>query len=305
MADGSIQLAVWPRFSHLCRATNRCMKTNHRKIVVAVAPVAHQIQPPSINPLTPEEVAAEVIACAKAGAAMVHLHVRDRQGNQTADLADFSHTLDLIRQGSDIVIQGSTGGLSDLSLEERCVALNDPRVETASLNMGSVNFGDTVYINTLPDIRFWARRMAETNVAPELEIFEAGMVPVCRKLIEEGAIEPPYSFNFCLGAHWALPADPRSLLFLTSLIKDTAPWGMIHDGMRDLSLLASAVAMGATVIRVGFEDSVFSAPGKAARNNGELVGMAAAMVRAIGFDIATAEETRQLLKLPIQGTAKS
>ncbi len=126
----------------------------NRKIIVAVAPVGKDLETPSMNPLTPEEVAREVIDCTRAGASFVHLHVRDDNGNQTEELTHFSRTLDLIRKESDIIIQGSTGGLSELSLQERCVALNDRRVEVASLNMGSVNFGEDVYINRLPDIRF-------------------------------------------------------------------------------------------------------------------------------------------------------
>src|SRR5512134_2420782 len=131
----------------------------NRKVIVAVAPVGRSVELPSLNPLTPEEVANQVTGCAKAGASMVHLHVRDKEGKQTEKLEEFSKTLDLIRQKSDIVIQGSTGGLSTLTLEERCVSLNDPKVEVASLNMGSVNFGEDVYINRMPDIRYWARRM--------------------------------------------------------------------------------------------------------------------------------------------------
>jgi 3-keto-5-aminohexanoate cleavage enzyme len=268
-----------------------------RKIIISVAPVGRDIRPPSINPLTPEAVAEEVAACSRAGAAMVHLHVRDRLGVQTADLTDFSKTLDLIRNASDIILQGSTGGLSDLSLEERCVALDDPRVEVASLNMGSVNFGESVYVNTLPDIRYWAGRMADSGVLPELEIFEAGMIPVCRQLKEEGAIRAPYSINYCLGARWGLPADPRSLFFATAMNEDAAPWGIIQDGMRDLSLLAAAVALGATVIRVGFEDSVFYAPGKAASSNGELVRRAVELVEYLGFSVATAGEAREILQI--------
>ena len=144
-----------------------------KKIIVAVAPVGREVAPPSINPLTPEDVAQEVIECARVGASMVHLHVRNSQGEQTEDITDFCKTLDLIRGSSDIIIQGSTGGLTTLTLEERCVSVTDPRVEVASLNMGSVNFGEDVYINRVPDIRYWAGRMAENKVVPELEIFEA------------------------------------------------------------------------------------------------------------------------------------
>ena len=266
-----------------------------RKIIVAVAPVGRSVEPPSLNPLTPEEVASQVAACEKAGAAMVHLHVRDREGNQTEKLHDFSKTLDFIREKSDIIIQGSTGGLSTLTLEERCIALNDPRVEVASLNMGSVNFGEDVYINRAPDIRYWAGRMEEAGVVPELEVFEAGMVPLVRHLLREGVLKGPCHFNFALGFHWAVPADPKSLFFMTSLIKEDEAWGIIHDGMRDLSLLATAVGMGARVVRVGFEDSVFYAPGKAARTNPELVEKVVSLIRQMGCEVASPAEARRLL----------
>lgn len=269
-----------------------------RKIIVAVAPVGRKVEPPAFNPLTPEDIAKQVVGCGNAGASMVHLHVRDKAGQQTEKLHVFSRTLDLIRESSDIVIQGSTGGLSTLTLEERCVALNDPRVEVASLNMGSVNFGEDVYINRVPDIRYWAMRMEETNVVSELEVFEVGMMPVVRHLVQEGVLKPPWRFNFCLGFHWALPADPKSLFFMTSLLKENEEWGMIHDGMTDLSLLATAVGMGARSIRVGFEDSVFYAPGKVARTNPELVEKAVSLVRQMGFDVASPKEAREMLAIP-------
>jgi 3-keto-5-aminohexanoate cleavage enzyme len=273
-------------------------KTNGpKKVIVAVAPVGRSFEPPAMNPLTPEQVAGQVVDCARAGASMVHLHVRDKEGKQTEDPTQFSKTLDLIRKKSDIIIQGSTGGLSTLSLEERCVSLNDPRVEVASLNMGSVNFGEEVYINRLPDIRYWARRMEETQVVPELEVFEVGMMPAVRNLISEGALKPPYHFNFCLGFHWALPPDPRSLFFLASMLNENESWGMLHDGMRDLSLLATALGMGARVVRVGFEDSVFYAPGKAAKTNPELIEKLVSLVRQIGFDVASPAEARAVLKI--------
>lgn len=268
-----------------------------RKIIVAVAPVGADTPATAQNPLSPQAVAQDVIACAQAGAAMVHLHVRDDQGAQTADPQAFSQTLDLIRASSDIVIQASTGGLTDLSLEQRCVAVTDPRVQTASLNMGSVNIGEDVYINRLPDIRYWARRMAETDVAPELEIFEAGMIAVFRQLVREKVLTAPYTLNFGLGFHWALPADPKSLFFMTSLMPETQslPWGVVHDAMTDLSLLATAVGMGASVVRVGFEDSIYFAPDKIAPTNAQLVVQAAAMIRSMGFELATSAEARQIL----------
>jgi 3-keto-5-aminohexanoate cleavage enzyme len=269
----------------------------NRKIIVAVAPVGKNIQPPSINPLTPAEVSREVIDCTRAGASFVHLHVRDDRGNQTEDLTQFSRTLDLIRESSDIIIQGSTGGLSELSLEARCVALNDPRVEVASLNMGSVNFSEDVYVNRLPDIRYWAKRMEEAGVIPELEVFEAGMLTAVTKLLEEKILKPPFAFGFCLGFHYALPADPNSLFFLKASLPANAPWGVVHEGMQNFSLLAAAVGMGAAAIRVGFEDSVYYAPGQAAASNAQLVEKIVSLIRQIGYEVATPAEARKLLGL--------
>ena len=271
---------------------------NHktRKIIVAVAPTGKKTEPPSVNPLTPADVARQVIACEKAGASMVHMHVRDKKGAQTEDLTDFSATLDLIRRSSDIVIQGSTGGLTDLSLEQRCVALDDPRVETASLNMGSINFDEDVYVNRVPDIRYWAGRMAETRVAPELEIFAAGMLSAYMQLVEEGVLKPPYSIGFCLGVRWALPANPETLFFMKTLLPEKdVPWGVIHAGMQDLALLATAIGMGASVVRVGFEDSVFFAPGKAAQTNTQLVEKMVSLVHQIGYEVANCQEAREIL----------
>ena len=265
-----------------------------RRIVVAVAPVGTGISEPSINPLAPEDVAKEVISCARAGATMVHLHVRDRTGNQTGDLKEFTKTLHLIREHCDIIIQGSTGGVCDLSLEERCVSLNDPRVEVASLNMGSANVGEGVYINTLPDIRYWAKRMQENDVIPELEVFEGGMISNVFTLAQEGVLPGPHHFNFCLGFHGALAASPETLFLLKSMLPEGTPWGLIHEGMEGFSMLATAVGMGASVVRVGFEDGSCLEPGKPARTNSELVEKLVSLIEMMGHQVATAQEARAL-----------
>lgn len=271
-----------------------------RKIVVTVAPVCHVGKPVpegSFNPLTPEEIAADVAACAEAGASMVHLHVRDLTGEQTFDMTHFSRTLDLIRAKSDIVIQGSTGGLSTLSLEDRSVCLSEPRVEVASLNMGSVNFGESVYINTLPEIRYWAGRMREEKVVPEMEIFDLSMVETCSKLADEGVLDRPMSYNFCLGTGTAsnLSDTPRNLHYMTSLMESDGHWGLNNDSMKDLHFLGLAIAMGASVVRVGFEDSFYYEEGKTAPTNAFLVEKLVELVRALGCEPATPDEAREIL----------
>lgn len=268
------------------------------KIIITVAPVGTGIESPSFNPLTPQDVAAEVIACANAGASMVHLHVRNSKGVQTEDLSDYSATLDLIRESSDILVNASTGGITELSLDERCVALNDPRTEIASLNMGSVNIGEDVFVNKMSDIRYWASRMAESQVMPEMEIFSSGMLEAYAGLLEEKVLKPPYSFNLVLGFNWALSADVDTLYFMQSRLSGTsAPWGMVHVGRQDFSLLAAAIAMGASMVRVGFEDSVYMAPGVAAKTNAELVERTASLIRQLGFDVATCDEAKKILNI--------
>lgn len=228
---------------------------------------------------------------------MVHLHVRDLTGEQTFDMTQFSRTLDLIRQKSDIVIQGSTGGLSTLSLEDRSVCLSEPRVEVASLNMGSVNFGESVYINTLPEIRYWAGRMREEKVVPEMEIFDLSMVETCTKLADEGILDRPLSYNFCLGTGTAsnLSDTPHNLSCMVSLMEKDGHWGLNNDSMKDLHFLGLAIAMGASVVRVGFEDSFYYEEGKTAPTNAFLVEKLVELVRALGCEPATPEEARHIL----------
>jgi 3-keto-5-aminohexanoate cleavage enzyme len=269
-----------------------------RKIIIAVAPVknpGNMIPEQCVNPITPEQVAEQIIACAKAGAGMVHLHVRDNGGEQTGDLTHFVKTLDLIRVESDIVIQGSTGGLSTLTLEQRCVALNDSRVQMASLNMGSTNFDDDVYINTLPDIRYWAKRMLDAEVVPECEIFGLSMINTVHKIVDEKLIKSPIHYNFALGFKSSLSATPDNLFYLKSSLPPEATWGLVHDGMSDFTLIATAISFGASVVRVGFEDSFYYQPGKVAKSNDVLVKKIRKLVDFLGFDVATIEEARQLL----------
>jgi 3-keto-5-aminohexanoate cleavage enzyme len=273
-----------------------------RKIIVTVAPVCHVGKPipeGCKNPLTPEEITEDVLNCYRAGACQVHLHTRDLKGNPTFELDVFRQTIHAIREQSDMIIQGSTGGLSDLSLADRCVSLNVPEVEIASLNMGSVNFGETVYINTMPDLRYWAKRQQEANVVPEMELFDLSHVECCTRLADEGVIRRPFHYNFCVGPGGSsnLSATGRNLALLCALTEPGTSWGINHDSMKDFSILACAIGMGANAVRVGFEDSFYYAEGKLARTNAELVERLVAMIRAIGCEPATPAEAREMLEI--------
>ncbi|MCF0243704.1 MAG: 3-keto-5-aminohexanoate cleavage protein [Bacteroidaceae bacterium] len=271
-----------------------------RKIIVTVAPVCHvgkTVPAVSKNPLTPEAIAEDVINCAKLGASMVHLHTRDLEGNITFKLDVFQQTIDLIRKESDIIIQSSTGGLSSLSLEDRCVCLNVPAVEMASLNMGSVNFGDTVYVNTLPEIRYWADRIEKAGAVPEMELFDLSHVETCTRLADEGVLRRPLHYNFCVGpgASSNLSANAKVLQLMLALAEEGSSWGVNHDAMKDQTLLATAIGMGANAVRVGFEDSFYYAEGKAAETNAELLQHLLEILDRLGCEPATPDEARRML----------
>ena len=273
-----------------------------RKIIVTVAPVCHVGKPipeGCKNPLTPEEITEDVLNCYRAGARQVHLHTRDLKRHPTFELDVFSQTIHAIREHSDMIIQGSTGGLSDLSLADRCVSLNVPEVEIASLNMGSVNFGETVYINTMPDLRYWAKRQQEANVVPEMELFDLSHVECCTRLADEGVIRRPLHYNFCGGPGGSsnLSATGRNLALLCALTEPGTSWGINHDSMKDFSILACAIGMGANAVRVGFEDSFYYAEGKLARTNAELVERLVTLIRAMGCEPATPAEAREMLEI--------
>lgn len=273
-----------------------------RKIIVTVAPVCHVGKPVpegSKNPLTPEEIAQDVINCYKAGACQVHLHTRDLQGNPTFDLDVFSQTIKMIQAETDMIIQGSTGGLSTLTLEEKCVSLNVPEVEIASLNMGSVNFGETVYANPNPEIRYYAGHQKKVNVVPEMELFDLSHVECCTRMADEGVIRRPLHYNYCVGPGGSsnLAATGRNLAMLNMLAEPGSSWGVNHDSMKDFSILGCAIGMGASAVRVGFEDSFYYAPGKNAQCNAELVEKVVALVRALGCEPATPAEAREMLRI--------
>ena len=273
-----------------------------RKIIVTVAPVCHvgkEIPAECKNPLTPEEITEDVLNCYKAGACQVHLHTRDLKGNPTFELDVFQQTINMIREKTDMIIQGSTGGLSTLSLEERCVSLNVPEVEVASLNMGSVNFAETVYINTNPELRYWAKRQQEADVVPEMELFDLSHVECCTRLADEGVIRRPLHYNYCVGpgASSNLSATGRNLALLNALAEQGTSWGVNHDSMKDFSILACAIGMGANAVRVGFEDSFYYAPGKRAHTNAELVERLVALIRMMGCEPATPTEAREMLRI--------
>jgi 3-keto-5-aminohexanoate cleavage enzyme len=269
-----------------------------RKIMITVAPVARVANPDDevINPLTPEDIAEEVSECAQAGASQVHLHVRMENGEITHLTDVYSHTLDLIRDKSDIIIQGSTGGFEkELNLDERCSAIDDDRTQVASLNMGSLNFGeDLIFQNPEVQIEYWAKRFLRRSVVPELELFDTGMICTLERFIEKGIFKPPLNCNFAMGYYTGIQPSVENIIHMRNSLPQGCNFGISHNAMTDFSIVAASIVLGAVKARVGFEDSIFYAPGKKARTNSVLVKKLAQLIETMGYEVMSTEEARDL-----------
>jgi 3-keto-5-aminohexanoate cleavage enzyme len=268
------------------------------ELLVTVAPCipSHIARDMRRLDVSPEGIADEVVRASNAGANIVHLHVWDQRGQPTTELHAFDRTIGLIRERCDIIIEGSTGGMSALSAVERSVSLQAD-TEMASWNPGSVNYERGVYVNSPDDIAFWVQEMSHRHIKPDIAIFEAGMIANSMLLAEEGWIEPPFLFSFVLGQQGAMPATPRNLLFLSETVPAGSLWSVVGHGGHDLRMSALAMNMGGHV-RAGFEDNPYLRPGQVATSNAQLIDRLVRMAREIGREPASPAEARALLGVP-------
>ena len=267
------------------------------KLLLAVAPcipphLARHI--PGLD-LSPEAIAEEVVWAWSAGANLAHLHVWDEAGQPTTDLSAFERTIALIRERSDIIIEGSTGGVNELSAAERSVSLQAD-IEMASLNPGSVNYDRGVYVNSPSDVAYWAEEMHRRRIKADVAIFDVAMISNALALADRGWLEPPLIFSFVLGQPGALPATPRNMLFLSESIPSGALWAAAGHGGHDLQISALAITLGGHG-RAGFEDNPYYQPGELATGNAQLIERLVRIAREIGREPATPAEARQLLGL--------
>jgi 3-keto-5-aminohexanoate cleavage enzyme len=264
-----------------------------KKIILALAPTGGW-GTGNNNPVSPEEISAQVISCAARGASLVHIHARDRNGQLTTDLTPFNQTVELIREQSDIILEASTGGLSTLSAADRVLPATSPEAEMGSLNIGSLNFGDQVYKNSLPDVRYWIDRMSTAGVKPSLEIFDTGHLETALALIDDGFVRPPCNFSFIFGVNWGM-AYHRSLLdYLLLRLPAGSRWGAIFINSTDFKPHLEAASAGATFLRVGFEDSRRYG-GHLAADNPELVQVLRSALEKHGYELRRPEEARAIL----------
>ncbi|NLW40596.1 MAG: 3-keto-5-aminohexanoate cleavage protein [Tissierellia bacterium] len=244
-------------------------------------------------PYTVEEIGREAEAAYKAGASIIHLHVRYDDGTPTQDKERFRVCIEEIkRRCPDVIIQPSTGGAVGMSDEERLQPV-ELLPEMASLDCGTLNFGgDEIFVNTENTIKNFGRVMIEKGVKPEIEVFDKGMVDYAIRFAKEGYILEPMHFNFVLGVQMA--ATARDLAFMVDSIPAGSTWTVTGIGRHEMPMAAIGIAMGGHV-RVGFEDNVYLERGVLAKSNGELVEKVVRLAKELGREIATPDEAREIL----------
>ncbi|MCC6779186.1 MAG: 3-keto-5-aminohexanoate cleavage protein [Hyphomicrobiales bacterium] len=288
-----------------------------RKVMISCA-VTGSADTPGRNPavpVTPAQIAQSAVDAAKAGAAIVHIHVRDPQTTRPSmEPPLYREVFDRIKQsGCDVLINLTTGpgarftpgnddpmapgpGTTMRNAAERVRHIVDIKPDICSLDMGSMNMGQYVFVNTPGYLQTMAVAIRDAGVLPELEVFEAGHLLLAKRMIEDGHIKAPGMFQICLGVAWAQPATPEAMSYMRALLPAASPWFAFGVSMHQFPMVAQAVLLGGHP-RVGLEDNLYLEKGKLAPSNAALVEKAARIIEILGDVVASPADARQILGL--------
>ncbi|MEU6616108.1 MULTISPECIES: 3-keto-5-aminohexanoate cleavage protein [Streptomyces] len=267
-------------------------------------------------PVTPEQIAASAVEAAGAGAAVVHIHVREPEtGAPSRDPRLYREVVERIREtGTDVVINLTAGMGGDLVIDPEAPLRQLPGTDLVSgldrlphveellpdictLDCGSLNFGDgsNLYVSTPDMLRTGAQRIQELGVRPELEIFDTGQLWFAKQLLAEGLLDDPTVFQLCMGIPWGAPADPGVLQSMVNMLPRNAQWASFALGRMQMPWVAQSILLGGHV-RVGLEDNLYLGKGVKA-TNGQLVERAVRITESLGSRVATPDEAREKLGL--------
>ena len=288
-----------------------------RKVIISCA-LTGSADTPGRNaavPVTPQQIAQSAIEARNAGAAIVHIHVRDPKTTKPSmAVAHYRETVERVRDsGSDVVINLTTGpgarfapGLNDpfaagtsttmRTPAERVQHIQELKPEICSLDMGSMNMGQYAFVNTAGYLEAMAVAIRDAGVLPELEVFEAGHLMLARRMIETGHIKTPSLFQICLGISWGQPATPEAMTYMRNLLPPDAPWFAFGISLHQFPMVAQTVLLGGHP-RVGLEDNIYLEKGKMAPSNAALVEKAGKIIEILGDHVATANDARRILGL--------
>jgi len=275
-----------------------------RKVMITVA-VTGSRPTKEMNPAVPYapgEIVDAAFESYQAGAAIVHVHVRDPKTGQPVYRAElYKEVLEGIRRKCDMIVNLTTSGLflAGEKEEEGIARRLQPvllKPELCSFDLGSMNFHDRVFVNPPSWAEAATRCMQENGVKPEIEVFDVGHIYQALDLIKRGLINPPPYFQLCMGVRWGMEGTPENLVFMKSKLPSGAVWSALGVARAQLPMITMAVLMGGNV-RVGFEDNLFLKQGVLAASNAQMVEMAKDMVERLGCEVAKAGEARRMLGL--------
>ena len=248
-------------------------------------------------PYTVEEIANEAYGAYKAGASIIHLHVRYDDGTPTQDVERFRECFEAIRaKCPDVIIQPSTGGAVGMSNDERLQPIT-LMPEMATLDCGTCNFGgDDIFVNTENMIKDFGEKMIARGIKPEVEVFDKGMIDMANRLCKKGYIKTPMHFDVVMGVNGGISGEPRDLIFMKESIPQGSTWTVAGVGRYEFPMAVMGILMGGHV-RVGFEDNVYLSKGVLAKSNAELVEKVVRLAKEFGREIATPDEAREILGL--------
>ncbi|MDX2205019.1 MAG: 3-keto-5-aminohexanoate cleavage protein [Hyphomicrobiaceae bacterium] len=303
------------------------MARRKRKVMITCA-VTGAIHTPSMSPhlpITPEEIADAAVGAAEAGAALVHVHARNpKTGQPDQSPQAFEPFLKVIKQRTSAVINITTGGAPTMLVEERLQPCAHFKPEVASLNLGSMNFGlypmlerqkafkfdwekpylegshDRIFKNTFKDIENILTTCAQNETRFEIECYDIGHLYTLRHFADRGLVKPPFFIQSVFGILGGIGPHPEDVAHMKRtadrLFGEDYEWSVLGAGRNQLAIAAQALAMGGNV-RVGLEDSLWAGPGRLATSNAEQVKLVRQMIEAMGLEIATPADAREILKL--------
>ena len=265
-------------------------------VIITVAPSGAEVtrQHNPAVPYTPAEIAEQTAAAYEAGAAHVHLHVREDDGTPTHRLPVFAETVRLIRERCPIVTEVSTGGAVWMTMAQRMECL-EAGAEMSGVEPGSLNFDGQPFVTTRADGQAVVRRATELGMALEAECFDLGHVAETMPLLRSVGVERLPYFNLVVGVPGGAPATPEALTAMVAALPTGARWTVTAVGRHQARMLALALVLGSDGIRVGFEDNVYLRRGHLAASNAELVEGGRRLVESLGRRVATIEEARARL----------
>jgi 3-keto-5-aminohexanoate cleavage enzyme len=252
-------------------------------------------------PHTPAEIAAEALRSWRAGAAVVHIHVRNPETGEPAfERHLFAEVVQRLRAESDVLINLTTSGFNIKAPDVESVRLMPIQLapELCSLDVGSLNFRNgRVFINPETWAQRAAKEMRQAGIKPEIEVFDLGHIRQAQAMVAKEMFAPPPYFQLCLGIPWGIEGTLEALMEMKKRLPAGCQWSALGLGAAQLPINAATILLGGHV-RVGFEDNIYLSRGVLARSNAQFVERITALARILQRDVASCSEARQILGLP-------